>query len=79
MNDKTVTQKVKHYFYNLLYVLPSHIVNTLTGGDPDSCLCERMYFLSISGNKFKHKFAEYFCRFIDFFNKGHCRRASGAI
>lgn len=61
---------MKRYLYNLLIVL-SQFCNTILGGDPDETMSSRIGKGARRGNKFYI----FFSRFLDIFEKNHCKEA----
>lgn len=60
---------VAKFLWNILYSL-DQLLNTLTGGDPDETISSR------AGKRMEtSKFACVLCRFLDLFEKDHCKKS----
>lgn len=60
---------VKRYIWNILISI-DQLFNTLFGGDPDETISSRAGKLED-----KCKFCWLLCKFLDLFEKNHCKKA----
>lgn len=61
---------MRKWIFNLLVSL-DQFGNTLFGGDPDETISSR----SAKANRDGKRWGRAMCRFLDFFDKGHCGKS----